>query len=60
MSLLTAPIVKYSNTLAANYFIFLKKIPRLNLRGLQYQIWTLVNRLESSYQVKQILAFFAN
>ena len=36
MSLLTA--FKNSHILAGIYFIFLKKSPRLNLRGFQYQI----------------------
>ena len=38
MSLLTALIVKTSLILAGIYFIFLKKRPRPNLKGFQYQI----------------------
>ena len=45
MSLLTAFIVKNSHILTGIYAIFLKKGPRPNLRGFQYQIWTLVKRL---------------
>ena len=40
MSLLTALIVKNSHILAGIYFAFLKKRPRLNLKGFQYQLWT--------------------
>ena len=40
MSILTAPIFKNSHFLAEIYFIFLKKRPRLNCKGFQYQIWT--------------------
>ena len=40
MSLLTALIVKNSHILAGIYFIFLKKRPRPNLKGFQYQTWT--------------------
>ena len=36
--LLTALIVKKSHTLAGIYFAFLKKRPRPNLNGFQYQI----------------------
>ena len=39
-----------------NFFIFLKTSPRSNFK---YQIWTLVKRLESSYQVKQILSLLS-
>ena len=38
MSLLTALIVKDSDILAGIYFIFLKKRPRSNWKGFQYQI----------------------
>ena len=44
MSLLTAFIVKNSHILSGIDFIFLKKSPRPNLKGFQYQIWTLVKR----------------
>ena len=36
MSLLTALIVKNSHILARIYFIFLKKRPRPNLKGIQF------------------------
>ena len=42
MSLLTALIVKNSHILTGIYFIFLKKLRRPNLKGFEYQIWTLV------------------
>ena len=38
MPLLTAFIVKNSHVLAGIYFIFLKKGPRPNMKGFQYQI----------------------
>ena len=38
MSLLTAFIVKNSHILAGIYFTFLKKGPRPNWKGFQYQI----------------------
>ena len=44
MSLLTTFIVKNSHILTETYFIFLKKGLRSNLKGFQYQIWTLVKR----------------
>ena len=56
MSLLTALIVKNSHSLAAIYFIFLKKRLRLHLKGFQYQIWMSVKRLESSSQGRHTLA----
>ena len=45
-SLLTAFIFKKSHILVGIYFIFLEKGPRPNLKGFQYQIWTLVKRSE--------------
>ena len=45
MYLLTALIVRNGHILARIYFIFLKKLPRLNLKGFQYQIWTSVAKL---------------
>ena len=56
LSLLTAPIVKNSHTLAGIYLIFLKKCPGPSLKQFQYQIWTSVKDLKSNYQVRQILA----
>ena len=44
MSLLTAPVFKNSQVLAEIYFISLKKQPRSNFKGFQYQIWTSVKR----------------
>ena len=44
MSLLTAPIFQNSHILAVIYFIFLTKRPGPNLKGFQYQTWTLVKR----------------
>ena len=58
MSLLTATVVKNIGIYAGIYFIFLKKRPRPNLKGFQYQIWTSVKRSKSRYQVRQILALF--
>ena len=55
MFLLTAFIVENSHILAGNHFILLKKDPRPNLKDFQYQIWRLVKRSGSSYQVRQIL-----
>ena len=46
MSLLTALIVKNGHILAVIYFIFLKKRPRLNLKGFQLEIWTSVRNSE--------------
>ena len=40
MILLTAAIVKNSHMLAEIHFIFLKQCPGLNLKVIQYQIWT--------------------
>ena len=58
MYLLPAPFVKKSHILAEIYFIFQKKRPRLDLKGFEYQIWTLKNDQKNSYQVRQILAIF--
>ena len=44
MSLLTVFVVKNSPILPEIYFIFLKNGPRPNLKGFQYQIWTLAKR----------------
>ena len=61
MSLLTAFIVKNSYILAGIFFIFLKKGPRPNLKGFQYQIWTLVKRSEKQLSSKtNFSTFFAN
>ena len=40
MSLLTALAVENSHILVALFIIFLRKFPRPNLKGFQYQIWT--------------------
>ena len=58
MSLSLDLIGKNSYILAGICFILLKKHPRLNLKGFQYQILTFVKGLGSSYQVGQILALF--
>ena len=58
LCLLTALIVKNSHILIGIYFIFLKKRPRPNLKGFQYQTWTSVKRSESSYQVNQNFTTF--
>ena len=44
MSLLAALIFKNFHNLAVIYYIFLKKPPRPNLKGFQYQMWTSVKR----------------
>ena len=44
MSLLTSSVVQNSHISAGIYFIFLKRSPRPNLKGFQFQIWTLVKR----------------
>ena len=46
MSLLITPIVKNSHVLGIIYLIVLKRRPRPNLKGFQYQIWTTVKRLK--------------
>ena len=45
-SVLTAIIAKSSHILAGNFIIFLKKLPRRNLKDFQYQIWASMQRLE--------------
>ena len=61
LSLLTALIIKNSRILAEIYFILLRKRPRPNLKGFQYQTWTSVNRAEKQLSSKTNLsAFIAN
>ena len=45
MYLLTALTVKNSHILAGIYFIFLKKCPRPNLKGIQYQNFDLSEKI---------------
>ena len=45
MSLLVALIVKNSHILAGIYYIILRKHPRPNLKGFQYQTWTSVKKI---------------
>ena len=52
MPLLTALIVKKSHILPGIYFIFLKKRPIPNLKGLREKIWNTVKNRKSRYQDK--------
>ena len=45
ISLSIALILKNSHILAGIHFIYLKKFPRPNLKGVQYQIWMSVKGL---------------
>ena len=58
MSLLTVLIAKISYILAVNYFIFLTKRPRPNVKSFQSKFRPQGKDGESSYQVRQILQFF--
>ena len=60
MFLLTVPIVKNGRILARIYFVFLRECPRLNLKVLQYQVWTSRKDRKSSCHVRQISALFYN
>ena len=51
-------VFKNIHIAAAIYFIFFKKFPRSNLKGSQYQIWTLQKHYKSSYQARQTLTLF--
>ena len=58
MSLLTALIVKNSHILAGIYVIFLKRRPRPNLKGFQYQLWTLEKRSKKWLSNKTTVSAF--
>ena len=58
MSLIKALIVKNSHIPAGIYLIFLKKRPRPNLKGIQYQIWALVKRSEKFSSKTNFSAFW--
>ena len=60
MSLLTALIARSSHTLAGFYFIFLKNVLDQTLKTLNTKFATQSKDGRSSYQVRQILAFFEN
>ena len=58
LSLFSAPIAKTSHIFAGIFFILLKKGPRPNLKGFQYQIWSSAKRSEKLLSSKTIFSPF--
>ena len=52
ISLLTVLIVKNGHILAKVFFTILKKRPRPNVKGIQYQFWTSLKRSQKSLSIK--------